>query len=168
MCYLHRKNSWLGGHMLSFVKRDYGGSKIYYPDLVLKMNTKALNGQGLTWPDGFWAGANRWLDERRSSLNLAGSWYMGATAPNSVRWTMYSLAMNSIGTKDEPGVALYATDSGFLEHHYTPTLEGRLYNWRVTAEVLVRIPWGETNGPNDGNFKNITSFLQAGGYYALR
>ena len=56
--------------------------------------------------------------------------------------------------------------------HCASTLEARLYNWRVTAEVLVRIPWGETEGgPYNGKFLNITGYLpttRAGGYYALK
>jgi len=165
--YLKYKNSWLGGRMLSFHKQAYGGKYIYIPDLISKMGTGEANGEGLTWPRGFYNGANAWLNARGSSLDLAGAWYIGAVWHNS-RWTMYSLAMNSIGVRNEPGIALYATDTGFNEHHYTPTLEARLYNWRVTAEVLVRIPWGETGGPHDGKFKNITSYLEAGGYYALQ
>ena len=167
--YMYRMNSWLGGRMLSFHKLNYGGSKLYYPDLVLKMGTKVLNDQGFTWPDGFYNGANAWLNERGSSLNLHGAWYY-LLPPNPVRWILYSLVMNSIGLRNEPGVMLFQVQQLSLEHHYTPTLEGRLYNWRTTAEVLVRVPWGETGSSADGHFINITGILpsdRAGGYYAL-
>ena len=54
---------------------------------------------------------------------------------------------------------------------YKSTLEGRLYKWRITDEVLVWIPWYETGGRYDGKFLNITGILptlRAGGYYALK
>jgi len=55
-------------------------------------------------------------------------------------------------------------------YRHTPAsrLKGRGSVRWTTAEVLVRIPWNETYGPNDGKFKNITSYLEAGGFYALR
>ena len=168
--YMYRKNSWLGGRMLAFHKQNYGGSKAYYPDLIVKMGTKALSGQGMTTPRGFYNGGNAWLDERGSWLNLRGAWYYGSPT-TAIRWGMYSLAMDSIGVRGVPGIALYHVDPTALGEHYAPTLEGRLYNWRTTAEVLVRIPWYETGGPNDGKFLNITGILptlRAGGYYALK
>ena len=168
--YMYRKNSWLGGRMLAFRKQNYGGSKIYYPDLIIKMGTKAFSGQGMTTPRGFFNGGNAWLDERGSWLNLRGAWYYGSPT-TAVRWNMYSLAMDSIGVRGVPGIALYHVEPTALGEHYAPTLEGRLYNWRTTAEVLVRIPWYETGGRYDGKFLNITGILptlRAGGYYAFK
>jgi len=166
--YMRWKNNWLGGRMLAFRKQSYNGKYIYIPDLGARMGTGEFYGYGLTFPKGFYNGANSWLDSRKSSLNLYGAWYY-ARATSTVRWKMYSLAMKSIGSLDEPGVALYPVSKG---HHYSPTLEARLYNWRTTAEVLVRVPWGEiSKWANNGKFLNITgTYLvstKAGGYYAL-
>ena len=57
-----------------------------------------------------------------------------------------------------------------LANHYAPTLEARLYNWRVRAEVLARMPYGElSDGRIDGKFVNISSYnLLTGGFYELR
>jgi len=173
--YMYRKNSWLGGRMLSFHKQAYGGKYIYIPDLINKMGTGEAYTQGLTLPGGFFNGANAWLAERGSNLRLHGGGYVftlqfipiiGHIAWNIEVWKMYREAMGSLGLRNEPGIALHPWGDG--QYHYSPTLEARLYNWRTSATVLVRVNWTE-GSPLSGKFVNISYYGHiAGGYYALR
>jgi len=58
-----------------------------------------------------------------------------------------------------------------LPSHARTRVEGKGSARWTTAEVLVRIAWGETyEGRYNGKFLNITGILpttRAGGYYAL-
>ncbi len=192
--YMRWKNNWLGGRMLKFHKEArYSNHEHYYvyiPDLPRKMNTHAVEPsnpkQALTFPGPFMRGANAWLAERGSSLRLRGGGYVRAVrfipligwlAWRSEVWKMYSAAMGSIGVRNEPGIALMPTSPNAqasggipLGYHYAPTLEARLYNWHVRAEVLARMPYGELSDSRiDGKFVNISSYnLLTGGFYELR
>ena len=181
--YMEWKNNWLGGRMLSFDKwtKHYGdhNTQVYTPHLAGLMETGAVRtgGQldGLTTPGRFMHGANIWLVERGSSLRLYGGGYVftlqflpiiGHYMWNIEVWKMYREAMGSLGARNEPGIALHPWGDG--QYHYSPTLEARLYNWRTSATVLVRINWTE-GSPLDGKFVNISYYGHiAGGFYALR
>ncbi|WP_456413872.1 hypothetical protein [Oceanithermus profundus] len=92
--------------------------------------------------------------------------YIGWAAWNGEVWKMYSTALNAMGSRNEPAIAIYATGGG--SYHYSPVLEARLYNWRVKADVLVRIPANEKFDKIGGKFINISAFkLTAGGLYGL-
>ncbi len=180
---MYRMNSWLGGRMLAFDKwtKHYGDhdTQVYTPHLAGLMETGAVSSQGrfmgLTTPGRFFNGANSWLRERNTNLRLHGGGYVftlnflpviGWAAWNTEVWKMYGAAMSSIGLRNEPGIALHRWGD-LASYHYSPTLEARLYNWRVRAEVLTRVSWSE-GSPLDGKFVNISRFNAiAGGFYAL-
>ena len=181
------RTSWLGHKMLEMRREQVGsgstGKVFYRPYLADKMRTRAFAGQGLTLPSGFVGGANWWLRSNvGSNLTLQGGGYtilvsIPLPPPYAIIewlewrtqvWKMYATAMNAIGVRGEPAVALYPPGRS-LGLHYSPILESRLYNWRTKAEVLIKVPPNE-GGDHAGKFINITYRAQdmAGGVYAIK
>ncbi len=176
---MYERNKALGHRMLAlkrYVDGSGSSSVVYYrPQLAEYMRTRAFAGSGLTLVGDFVRGANRWLSERVSAMRIRGGGYIflvnlvpyiGWAAWNGEVWKMYSTALNAMGSRNEPAIAIYATGGG--SYHYSPVLEARLYNWRVKADVLVRVPANEKFDEIGGKFINISAFkLTAGGLYGL-
>jgi len=176
---MYERNKALGHRMLTlkrYVDGSGSSSVVYYrPQLAEYMRTRAFAGSGLTLVSDFVRGANRWLSERGSAMRVRGGGYIfmvnlvpyiGWLAWNGEVWKMYSTALSVMGGRNEPAIAIYAAGSG--GYHYSPVLEARLYNWRVKADVLVRIPVNEGFKKIGGKFINISAFkLTVGGLYGL-
>ena len=159
-------------------------AKVFYrPYLADKMRTRAFAGQGLTLPGDFVVGANQWLRYKvGSNMRMQGGGYtilisIPLPPPYAIiewlewrtqGWKMYATAMDAIGVRNEPAVALYPPGRS-VGLHYSPILESRLYNWRTKAEVLIKVPPNE-GGDHAGKFINITYRAKdmAGGVYAIK
>jgi len=180
---MHPRTEWMAQRMLKLnrytTQPDGAGNyKVYYRPLLAEyMLTHAFLGSGLTTAGAFLAGANRWLGSVGSSMRLRGGGYyivsnfvpaVGWAYWNNEVWKMYSALAHSIGTRNEPAIALYLVPGSA---HYSPIMEARLINWHINAEVFITAPplWtGDAKGASGKEISISGFFNLVGGAYELR